>query len=115
MFIREDARVRAKELAAKGLSKQKIRKQLEQEGMQWLLDDHALESIVTECRAMSRFQEPKVAKILPRVIGVIALLFVAWRYIAIFHMKSLGIRDWFLLIAGIIMIIKPSAAKEEVR
>ena len=63
MFIREDAKERAKELAVQGLSKTAIRKKLEKEGMAGLLDDHSLESVVREGHTIGHFMPAKPNKL----------------------------------------------------
>ena len=114
MFIREDAKERAKELAVQGLSKTAIRKKLEKEGMAGLLDDHSLESVVREGHTIGHFMPAKPNKVLARVVGVIAVLMGAGAiYLGGSGRWAPGKYGWAALSLGVILIVKPHRANEE--
>ena len=114
MFIREDAKERAKELAVQGHSKAAIKKRLEKEGMAGLLDDYSLQAIVTEGHAIGHFMPAKPNKFLARIIGVIAVLMgIGGLYLGGTGRWAPGKYGWAALCLGAILIFQPHRANED--
>ncbi len=114
MFIREDAKERAKELAVQGHSNTAIRKRLEKEGMGGLLDDYSLQAIVTEGRAIGHLMPAKPNKVLARIVGVIAVVMgIGGLYLGGTGRWSPGSYGWAALCLGAILIFQPHRASEE--
>ena len=114
MFIREDAKERAKELAVQGHSKTAIRKRLEKEGMAGLLDDYSLEAIVSEGRSIGHFMPAKPNKLLARVVGVIAVIMgIGGLYLGGTGRWAPGNFGWAALCLGAILIFQPHRSNED--
>lgn len=114
MFIRDDAKERAKELAVQGHSKATIKKKLEKEGMGGLLDDYALQAIVTEGHAIGHFMPAKANKFIARIVGVIAVLMgLGGLYLGGTGRWAPGNYGWTALCLGAILIFQPHRSNEE--
>jgi hypothetical protein len=113
MADRIDAKDAVKDLAAAGLSTTAIRKKLEEKGLGGLLDKAEVEMIVTQVRAAMNLRPQRTGKFWPRVIGVIAIVMGigalslggpgAGRY-------NPGHYGVWVLILGIILVLKPGSA-----
>jgi uncharacterized protein YjeT (DUF2065 family) len=119
MKTRDEARERAKELALKTSNVGTIRKKLEEEGLGQLIDRYELDSIVAEAAYVRRMLPEGPRKVLPRIVGTIAVaLGVAAMWIGSngpsvrrYSPNGYGLAA---VILGIILIVKPSAAKTDV-
>jgi hypothetical protein len=113
-----EARERAKELAVEGCNVPTICKMLGDEGLGGLVDQFELEAIATESEFIRSFVPERPKKALPRVIGFMAVIMGA---VAIYigsggpslRRYSLSSYGILAVILGGIVIIKPSAAKED--
>jgi hypothetical protein len=119
MKTRDEAKERAKELALKTGNTAAIRKKLEEEGLGGLLDRYEIDAIVTEADYIRRMLPERPKKVLPRIVGVIAVaLGVAAMWIGSNgpHVRRYSPNGYGLaaVILGIILIVKPGAAKSDV-
>ncbi|WP_035612784.1 hypothetical protein [Haloferula sp. BvORR071] len=112
MFIREDAKDLAKDLAAKGLNKTKIKKELEKQGMAGLLQDYDLEVIMAQAGSAREIMRKSPGTLIYRVVGVAAILGGLW---IIFWMYggNFSSRGIMLLIAGLVLTFKPEYANDK--
>lgn len=118
MKTRDEARERAKELALKTGDVGAIRKKLEEEGLGGLIDRYELDAIVVEAAYIRRMLPERPRKTLPRIVGTIAVTFgVAAMWIGSngpsVRRYSPGGYGLAAVILGIILIVKPSAAKTD--
>ena len=110
MFIREDAKDLTKDLAAKGLSKTKIRKELEKQGMAGLLHDSDIDAIMTQAGFGRNMARKSPGTLLVRCLGVIAI-FASLFYI-FFIYRGYTTRGVTLLILGLLLTFKPDYADD---
>jgi len=118
MQTRIDAKEAARDLAIEGLSPAAIRKRLEELGFGAVLDQTEIEAIVTEARTARNLLPRQPSRILPRVIGVIAILmgiggmalggFPYGRY------SPQGYGFWAVIL-GAILVIKPGWSNESLK
>ena len=113
-----EAKERAKELAIESGNVTAIRKKLEDEGFGGLIEQSELEAIVTESDYIRRMLPERPKKTLPRLIGLMAVIMgVAAMYIGAsgpsVRRYSPGGYGLAAIILGVILIIKPSAAKTD--
>ena len=114
-----EARERAIEFAVEGCNVPTICKRLGDEGLGGLVDQFELEAIATESEFIRSLLPERPKKTLPRVIGLIAVLMGAVAiYIGsgepLLRRHSCSGCGMVAVILGIILIIKPSAAKEDI-
>lgn len=113
-----EARKRAKELAVEGCNIPTICKRLGEEGLGGLLDQFELEAIATESEFIRSFLPKRPKKTLSRVVGLMAVMIGA---VAIYigsgglslRRCSLSGYGIVVVILGVILIVKPSAANED--
>ena len=114
-----EAKERAKELAVEGCNVPTISKRLGDKGLGGLVDQFELEAIVTESEFVRSFLHERPKRILPRVTGLIAVMMGAVAIYIGLGGTSLGRYSpsgsgILAIILGVILIIKPSAAKEDI-
>ncbi len=113
-----DARERAKEIAIEGSDVSAIGKRLGDEGLGGLVGHFELEAIATESEFIRGLLPARPKKTIPRVIGFMAVIVGA---VAIYiGSGGLSLRRCSLsgcgivtVILGVILIVKPSAAQED--
>jgi hypothetical protein len=118
MKTRIEGRERAKELALKTGNTGAIRKKLEDEGLGGLIDRYEIDAIVTEAAYIRRMLPDRPRKVLPRIVGTIAVVLgVAAMWIG---SKGPSVRRYspggyglVAVILGAILIVKPGAAKTD--
>jgi hypothetical protein len=110
---------RAKELAIAGGNVVAVRKKLESEGLGGIVEQFELEAIMAEADYIRRMLPERPKKTLPRVIGFIAVILgVAAIYIGRdgFSVRRYSPTRYGIaaVIVGLILIVKPSAAKTDI-
>ena len=113
-----EARERAKEIAIEGSDVPAIGKRLDVEGLGGLVGQFELEAIATESEFIRSLLPARPKKTIPRVIGFMAVIMGA---VAIYigsggsslKRGSLSGCGIVTVVLGVILIVKPSAAKED--
>jgi uncharacterized protein YjeT (DUF2065 family) len=119
MKTRDKTREHAMELALQHKNSQQIADLLEEQGLGGILDRFEIESIVVESESVRRMLPERPSKILPRIIGLIAVIIgIAGIWIGVgnsfssnYSLAGYGI---VAVILGIILIFKPYSAKSEI-
>jgi hypothetical protein len=119
MKTRDKTREHAMELALQHKNAQQIADLLEEQGLGGILDRFEIESIFVESESVRRMLPERPSKILPRIIGLIAVIIgIAGIWIGVgnsfssnYSLAGYGIAA---VILGIILIFKPYSAKSEI-
>lgn len=118
MTNREQARNDAKEMAIQGHSMEQIADKLEQDGLGGTLDETELQFIVSEARFAKALMPPKPGKIIPRILGIVAIILgvIGWwigrdgPHVRGYNPGGFGL---LAIILGCILLFSPSRSNEK--